>query len=243
MQTFQVKITRTYTDMNGVIIDKSLVPVQMQKKVPFYLFNKFDKNGGFLFSQRNTPIMNGMFFLYSYVKGTSYNFLDLQLGNEINKSLRDGDMIIVLADDPILPNFLCHIIMHSDYVTYGSFVENMGGKKYKVSRIQYVTDNEANWIEQFHLISINDFGHLDDNQLQPMSFRNPYEFTFGLLDINIKLNISDKQGVNSYMLFTTDAIELTFYVEDIETLENNNNNNSQNGKSNSQTRAVLYEVR
>jgi hypothetical protein len=228
--------------MNGVIIDKHLVPAQIQKKVPFYLFNNFDKAGGFYAAQQNVQVQPGMFFLYSYVNDASYNFLDFQIGNTINGQLRSGDVILVLGDDPILPNFLCHVVIHSDYVSYASFVANMQGKNYKISRIQYVTDNELNWSESFHTLTLNDFGLAFDNQLQPIAYRHPYEFTLGLLDMDIAIDISDKQGINSYMQFATDQIELTFYVDSIEQLINSQNNSS-NGNSNSTPRAVLYEVR
>jgi hypothetical protein len=238
MQTFQIKVTRIYTDMNGTVVNKTLVPAAMQKKVPFYLFNKFDKEGGYAIGQTIKPVQPGMYFLYSYVNDASYNFLDFQFGNTINRQLRPGDVIHVLADDPIIPNFLCHIILHSDYVSYASFLANMQGKNYKISRMQYVTDNELNYHESFNTPIVDDFGLYTDNQIQPLVYKTPYELTLGFLDMIIDLNITDKNGLYSYMLFTTDEIELTFYIDTILDL---NANTNKNGNSNSQ--AILYEIK
>ena len=238
MNTFQVKVSRIYTDMSGVIVDKTTVPALMKKKVPFYLFNKYDYEGGFFVGQTLKPVQPGMYFLYTYVKNKGYNFLDFQIGNDINRLISPGDLIIVLGDDPILPNFLCHVILHSDYVSYVAFLTNMQGKSFKVSRIQYVTDNELNWQEVINNPSVDDFGLIADNQLQPIAYRTPYEFTQGLLDMTIDLNISDKQGLYSYMQFTTDNIEMTFYIENIIDL---NAKTDKNGSTNPQ--AILFKVR
>ena len=237
MQNFQIKIQRIYTDMNGAIVDKTLVPAILQKKVPFYLFNLFDKNSGFLAAQTYKQVQPGMFFLYSYVKGNSYNFLDFQITNVINSRTKNGDVVIVLGDDPILPNFLCHVILHSDYVGYGSFLANMQGKNYKISKIQYVTDNEQNWQEIFNKTSLDDFGLVSDCQIQPLTYRDPYQFTNGFLIMQLELNIDDKTGLNSYMLFDTDNLELTFDID----INLNLNNSKTNGNTNPQ--AVLFETR
>src|SRR5271157_641750 len=238
MSNFQVKISRVYTDMNGVILNKSAVPLTLQNKVPFYLFNLFDKNGGFIQSQIVKPPMPGMYFLYSYVNDTSYNFLDFQAGNTINATLSSGDLICVYGDDPNLPNFLCHVILHSDYVSYASFLANMQGKSYQCSHFNYITDNEQNWQEVINMTSEDDFGLVTDNKLQPFTYRDPYQFTEGFIDVKFPIAITDKQGLNSYMLFDTDSIELTFYID---TIANINSNISNNGNSNS--KAVLYQVR
>lgn len=238
MDNFQIKISRVYTDMNGTVIDKTIVPIQMQRKVPFYLFNLFDKNGAYLIGRSIKPVQNGMYFLYSYVNDGSYNFLDFQFGNTIKQYLNAGDVICVLGDNPVLPTILCHVILHSDYVSYASFLSNMQGKKYEISRIQYATDNELNWQESFNTPNVNDFGLYSDDQIQPIVYRNPYNYLQGILDMNIKMNVSDKQGLYSYMLFATDSIEMTFYIDNIISLTSKTDKNG-----NTSSQAVLFQVR
>ena len=238
MKNFQIKIQRIYTDMNGVIIDKSTVPLSMQQKVPFYLFSNFDKNGGYKIGQQVKPPINGMYFLYSYVNDGSYNFLNFQIGNTINKTLQIGDSILVFGDDPILPNFLCHVVMHSDYASYASFVANLQGKICTISQIQYSTDNEQNWLENFNVTSADDFGTISDKTIQPLTYRDPYQYTSGFLTMNVNLSLDDKTGIESYMLFSTDLLELTFAID---LSINLSLTNSTNGNTN-QT-AILFETR
>jgi len=101
-----------------------------------------------------------------------------------------------------------------------------------------VTDNELNYHESFNTPIVDDFGLYTDNQIQPLVYKTPYELTLGFLDMIIDLNITDKNGLYSYMLFTTDEIELTFYIDTILDL---NANTNKNGNSNSQ--AILYEIK
>lgn len=245
MNTFQVKVIRYYTDLNGVILDPATVPLALQQKAPFYIFNLFDKQSGFLVGQNYTPPLTGMYFLYSYVKGTSYNFLDFQVGNIVNSRLNNGDLITVYADDPILPNYLCLIVLHSDYVSYAGFLENMRGRSYSISHFQHATDNPNNWNEGITLPVQDDYGLVSKDNISVLPFLDPSLQSLGFIDVTLPMNITDKKGVNSYMLFATQNLEFTFYIDSITRNTNNSNNNNNltnNGNSNKVT-AQLFQVR
>jgi hypothetical protein len=238
MVNLSLNISRFYTDMNGVVLSKLLVPSTMQQKVPFWLFNKFDKDGAFLIGQTIKPVRPGMYYLYNYIVDNQYNFLDFQIGNEIKKLLKSGDMLLVFGDDTILPNTLCLIVVHSDYVAYGSFIAGMQGKNYLLDSIQYFSDNTNNWLECLNITNENDFGVYKDNQLQPIAYKNPYQYQPDMLQMeNVNISLSDKTGISSYFLFDTNAIELNFFFKESSIpspITNNNGSNSSN--------AVLFRV-
>jgi len=238
MDTFQVKIIRMYSDMNGTILSKLAVPTLMQQKVPFYLFNLFDKNSGFLAAQKVTPPMPGMYFLYSYVKGTSYNFLDYQIGNTINQMIQNGDLILVYADDPILPNFLCNIIIHCDYVSYAGFLDNLKDRSISIPHFQHVTDNPNNWSEAISTTLIDDFGLVTNDKITVTPFRDPNQQSLGFIDVTQPINVTDKQGLNSYILFDTESLELDFYIDSIVPITNISNN----GNKQTSNQAVLFKT-
>jgi hypothetical protein len=239
MVNLSLNIKRFYTDANGTVIDKTTAPIAMQKKMPFYLFNKFDRDSGYLIGQTVKPSLPGLFYLFTYVVGVGYNFLDFQFGNTIKQQLRNGDLVLVYADDPILMTTFCLIVIHSDYVGYGGFLENMKNKNMKVSSIQYFTNNDKNWLEVFNITSVDNFGLYKDNTLQPIAYRDPYVFQADMIQIDYDMTFDDKTGLESYMLFDTDSIELNFLVDslDFSTLQNNSNSGN-NGNTNSSARLL-----
>jgi hypothetical protein len=231
MVNLSLNIKRYYTDASGTIVDKNTVSPTIKKKMPFYLFNKFDKDSGYLIANTVKPVPSGIFYLYTYVVGQGYNFLDFQFGNTVKPQLKNGDVVMVYADDPIIITNFILIVIHSDYVGYGGFIENTKNKVLNISSVQYFTDNKNNWLEPFNVTSVDNFGLYKDNTVQPIAYRDPYVFQADMIQIDYKMKIDDKTGVESYFLFETDLMELNFLIDSLEFSQTQNNTNDGNTNS------------
>jgi len=225
MQTLSIIIKRWYTDTSGIIVDKSLVPSVMQKPMPFWLMNIFDKNGSYLIQSTIKRPYAGVYYLYTETIGSYLNFLNFQADSDIKKELKLGDVVHVFADDPTLPNYFCFIQLHSDDVAYNSFLSNMIGKAYHVTQMQYLTDNNNNWNQCINVTSENDFGLYSDRQILPLNYRDPYNYQDDILIMKMDENLTDKTGLSSFMLFETNFIQLNFEFDYVISLTPNIDSN------------------
>jgi hypothetical protein len=222
--------------MNGVVIDKTLVPGNIQVKVPFYLFAQMDKQGGFRNSQILNPVKPGLYYLYSYTVGVGYNFLDFQIGNDVKELLKAGDLVHVYGDDSSLPNFLCHVVVTCDYQAYCSVLENTKDKCFYVAKTKYFTDNPYNFLENLTMIDMDNLGLYNNDKIQPTVGLDPYTIQDNFVDILTTYEITEKKGIASYMLFNTDLIQFQFEFSNIVSQFNNVNN------GNNQSSAILFRV-
>lgn len=236
MDTLQLNIKRFYTDMNGVTLNKAAVPVTFQKKFPFFLFNTMDKNAGFRNGLIVKPVADGVFYLYSYIVGLGYNFLDFQIGNDVKNNFRNGDLIHVFGDDATLPNFLSLIQVSSDYQGYAGVLDNMKDISFNIEKYQYFTNNPLNWQESVAFIQQDNLGVYAEDSHQPISYRNAYIEQPNMVEITLPLEVTDKKGLASHILFATDYIQLNFEFSSIVSKLNSQNNGSNANK------AVLFRV-
>src|SRR6478609_7582332 len=73
--TVPLKIARYYTDVNGTIVDKALVPNALKVRYPITLFGQFDRNGGWKKSLQAVPVTPGTYFLMTFTAGINQPFL------------------------------------------------------------------------------------------------------------------------------------------------------------------------
>lgn len=236
MDNLQVRIKRWYTDMNGVIIDKSLVPAAIQVKVPVYLFNEIDKQGAFRNGRQIKPVFGGLFYLYSYVNGLGYNFLDFQVGNNIKQQFFNGDLILVFGDDPTLPNFLCMVQISASDQSYHSVLTNMKDKTFDVAKISYFSDNKNNWSEPLTFIEQDNLAISKFDNISPLAYTDPYLYlNQDFLEITYPVKLTDKKGIAFYMLFDTNDISFQLDFNTISSQFNSVNNGND-------SKAVLFRV-
>ena len=86
--SFSLKISKFYTDVDGTILDKSTVPDALMVPFPVYLFNAYDQAGGYLVSNRQLPEQPGTFYLYNATINGAFDLLQFSGANNIRNQLK-----------------------------------------------------------------------------------------------------------------------------------------------------------
>jgi hypothetical protein len=214
-----VKITRYFTDVNGTIVDKTLVPASLQVKYPIYLLGQFDRNGGYKKSITATPPMPGTFYYMSFTQGVNSPFLSFTGLNTIKGFIRTGDIVEVFTDDLENPTYFVWFVISSEPVSISSIISNTESTQADnrigvlyVQNYQYVSDNAAQYFEPIIYSRFDNIGNYRTDSVQPYIYKTPYVEQTGILTIDNDFKLDQYIGLNMYFLFATNSITLTFKV-------------------------------
>src|SRR5690606_41844598 len=73
LETIGIQVKRIYTDVDGVILDKTTVPASLQIDFPVYLWGEFDRLGAFYIANRLQPVNPVVSMLHTGVWGSGAN--------------------------------------------------------------------------------------------------------------------------------------------------------------------------
>ena len=206
---FSVNIKRYFSDALGKIIDKSTLPLILQSSLPFFLWQKFDKTGGFKIARSITPPAPWT-FLYSYEYGTSFDYFQFSGFNNVNEKFKPGDLVAVYGDDPVNINKLAWVVISSPYQAYTSMLHNSAINVYE---FLYFCDNQANYNEALHFLQTNDIGLFTDDQFQPLSYKTTDTILNDFILLKLNFRISKHIGFYGYFNFNTESIIFTFKIK------------------------------
>jgi hypothetical protein len=208
----QVNVKRYYTDVNGLIVDKSTVPSNLQVKYPFYLFHKFDKVGGFRIGQQVKKATGGSFYYYTYDVDMSFDYWQISGSNNIKNQLRSGDTCILFTDDVTAPNYLVWIVISCPLQSYSSIVNSLPNN-IEVKDFLYIADNTINYNEALHFNRVTPVGIYEDNQYQPLAFKTRETVSQDFIAVKLSFKLTQYLGIFSYMSYNTDSIQFIFNLK------------------------------
>lgn len=222
-----VKIKRYFTDVDGNIIDKSLVPAAIQLDYPFYMFGEFDSMGGYKQAQMFCPADPGSFYLCSGVWGVNGFFSNTILGftgfnGGINAVITFGDIVHVYTDSLSAPSYFIWIVQNSAKTAVGSIMGNSKTtqKDNKFNRlwvedIRYTTSNNNidQWNEPIHETRLNNIGLASDDSFSPLIYRTTDLFLNYILKMGLRFYVDQFIGYNTYIRFATEEIQFIFNLK------------------------------
>jgi len=224
--TIPLKISRYYTDVNGTIVDKALVPVNLQVRYPITLFGQFDRNGGWKKSLQAVPVTPGTYFLMTFTSGINQPFLAFTGANNIKGKIGLGDVVNVFTDDLENPNYFIWFVLSSDTVSLSSVVSNtesiqndkrIGVLNLKEINYYFAGSTEAIILEQFsqplNFLNFDNIGNFRGDDIQPSMFLNPFVRQRGFLTISTPFQIDQYKALVFYMVFNVDSIQMDFIVK------------------------------
>ena len=204
--TFPVTIKKFYTDVDGVIIDKSTLPPNLQVELPFYLFGKMDKDGSYKIANESTPVKESTWEYFKFVIASTYDFQLFTGLNTIKGQILTGDYVFIYTDSFDTPTYFCYIIITSGQRSYASINDSLYLEGITIDTIVYQSSNVAQYTESMSLIILNRTGLYKDNQFNPIDFRDPYIRQDDIIRMKLQMLLSRYIGINSYILFDTDTI-------------------------------------
>jgi len=218
--TLPLTVRRYYTDIDGILIDKSLVPATLKVAYPVYVLGTFDKNGGYAVGNKMLPPINGSQYIMSYVHGIGVTFLSFTGLNNIYTRLTLGDIVHIFTDNIVNPNYFIWIVQSNNAGAIGSIIDNVEtvqkdnriGKLW-VESINYFSDSITQYTEPLHIIQVDNLGTPRDNQLQPSMFQSPDQYLNDFTDIKLRFYIDQYIGIYTYLLFNTDSLNLNFRLQ------------------------------
>lgn len=220
--TIPIVIKRYYTDVNGTIVNKALVPAALQVKYPIYLFSQFDRNGGYKKSQQVVPPANGTYFLMTFVQGINSPFLAFTGANNIKGVVGTGDIVIVYTDNLETPNYFIWFVISCNTVSFASILTNtettqddkrLGGLF--LDRINYYVSVRNQFDQSLVFSSFDNIGNYRSDSIQPNLFLTPFVEQQGLLTLNTPYKIDQYIGLSFYMVYECDQLTMDFIVNKI----------------------------
>lgn len=223
--TIPVNIARYYTDVNGTIIDKALVPASLKVSYPVMLFGNFDRNGGWKKSFQRVPTVPGTFFLMTFTSGINQPFLAFTGANNIKGKIGLGDIVNIFTDDLENPTWFIWFIISSNTVSLASVISNtesmMDDKRIGVLNLfeinYYMPGTHAVTLEQFsqplNFLNFDNVGNFRGDDIQPSMFLNPFVQQKGFLTISTPFQIDQYKALVFYMVFNVDSLQMDFIVK------------------------------
>lgn len=222
-QSLPITVARYYTDVDGAIIDKSAAPVAMQVDWPVYVLGAYDKNGGYKIARNMKPAVAGSgYFLFSFIVGQGLPFPYATGLNTINAVLQPGDVVQVWTDSVDTPSYFVYIVQNIRAATagYGSILTatiNARKPMFAESLDFYASASGAAYDLQFNealrFISFNDAGTFRQDDIQPLAFKDSFQYQQGFIRIPLKFSITEQIGFAFYMKYGCDSITFNLNVK------------------------------
>jgi len=218
----QIVVERFYTDVNGVILDKTdvAIPDALKTDFPLYVFGEYDRAGSYYLGLKNTPPRVNTFFLQSGVFGVSPNVFGFSGLSDIENRLSPGDLYTIYTDDVNAPNIFVWIVQSCSGKSLASIMQNLPNLPYdadygylKVDNLQFYTNNFDQWKENLQYIQYDFLGLVQSDGLSPFAYKPSVTINDQFIDIKNKFVLTQYMGINTYLLYTTDTMVLTFMVQ------------------------------
>lgn len=206
-KSFAVSIQKVYTDTDGQIVAKNTIPSWVDKKVPFYLFGGFDKDGSYKIGQVVCPPLTGFYF--QFVLDAQSFFLKYTGLNEVEDLIRSGDIIIVYANHPETPTNFCWVIISAANRAISSITENLNGQHFN-RQFVYESDNANQYFEVLQVVRMDDLGTYSADAIEPHVYKNPYTTLDDLILVDLEFSLNQFLGIYSYILYDSDLINFVF---------------------------------
>ncbi len=208
--SFTISVTRYYCNSEGKIVPFATLPAVMQTKYPFYLFGKYDFDGGYKVANQIVPPMNGCYYLYTFVKGTAFDYIGFQMGNTVSAMISNGSIVSVYCDNTLNPSWLVYVVVSCPFQSYASILHNVQ-RNFKINDILYNADDTSNYNETIYSVIINSIGQFASEQYQPLSFKQVQDEQANFVRMPLSFEPDFLHGLGSYIVLTANI--LNFQLE------------------------------
>ncbi len=221
LDAFSVNVKRYFTNGLGVQIDKNTLPANLKMAMPFYLWQKFDMDGGFKVAQQILPPLPPWVFAYSYIQGAAFDYFNFSSLGTISSQFKPGDLICVFVDDITNINYMAWVVVNCPFQAYSSLLLGNNGGDYiggenagiEVYEILYGCDNTQQYNEPLHLLSTNRIGQFTDEQAQPLSFKTPETVLNDFITVKISFEINYMFGILGMMQFNSELLNFNHKIK------------------------------
>lgn len=216
-----VNIRRHFTDVNGLVIPKNIVPAALQVEYPFFVFGEFDRQGGYAAGLRALAPQPGTYYLTSFIQGNQFTsqFITGFSGvNTVKNRIAVGDIVHVYTDDVQNPTYFIWLVQSFNQGSIGSIVANSDSRQHDGLIGPIILDsfklgqtgNENQFSVPFFFINTSNLTMFKANQVQPLMFKDPYVEQPDIIDIQCSFDLDQYVEIGYNFMFDTDEIRMTF---------------------------------
>lgn len=209
--TFPISVKKFYTDVDGLIIDKSILPVNLQVELPFYLFGKMDSDGAYKIGNESNPPPLNTWILFKIQTYSTFDFLLFTGLNNFQGQLSVGDLVFIYSDSLVNPTYYAYVVITSNQRSYSSILQSLDKWGPNIDTIVYESQNVNQYEQVFDYVVLNRTGLYKTNQFSPIDFRDPYVQQGDIIrmafnQFGFDMNLNRFIGLYSYILFASDRI-------------------------------------
>lgn len=220
-----VDIKRFYTNVDGVLLDKAVVPAKFKVAMPVFLLGEFDRQGGYRQGLQACPPNGGLVYMTSFVNGVGFathSIIGFTGLDQIKDQILPGDICHVFTDSLLLPSIFVWIVQQNSFVSLGSILSNFSSeqKDGRLGQIRlkdclfHATSNGVAIVDQFSqdwfMVSTDNIGDTHENQIHPAVYISPETYQTGFVKMKLNFDFTQYLGINFYMAFATDLITINF---------------------------------
>ncbi len=220
--SLNVNITRYFTDVDGVILNKSSVaiPSTMKTAYPVFMLGNFDRVGGYNVGQKTLPINPNYVFLMTYVHGVNEPFLWSSGFNTVQTRFKKGDIICVFTDSLDAPSCFAFIVQTCEYGGLASIISNTQTQQtdgkigvMSVKNISYQVDNANQLAQVWQIVTLDNLGQFQQNPFNPIIAKNPYVYKLDdFLLLEFSFIFTQYIAINFLMNYESDTINVNFRI-------------------------------
>lgn len=225
--TIPINIKKYYSDVDGIVFNKNLVPNALQVKIPVFLLGDFDKQGGYKVGLQNIAPEQNLKYLMTFVNGLGCNVSNV-IGytgvSTIQNFINIGDIVQVYTDNVVSPSIFIWIVIQNTYASIASIIGNSESIQNDrrigpifVHEINYLADNDNQLRESLQIVHYSNIGTWKANQIDPLGiYRTPFDVQTGLVRIQVKpFSLDQYLGINTNLLFETEKLSLDFKIKTV----------------------------
>jgi len=212
-----VIVKRFFTDVNGTLVDKSLVPIAMQVDYPFWMFGQFDKSGGYKIGNQIAPPNFATPYLGSFVIGLDMPYLFATGVNTIQRQTTIGDVVHVFVDDLNAPSYYAFIVQTSESAAVSSIYFNAiesEDKKIHIRGINMFVYSDGQPSLQFaknvNLTRIDLLGSYVNHPETFLAFDQVDNKQAYFITVPLVMTVDQYNLVSSYIDFSADQVQFAF---------------------------------
>jgi len=211
VRSFNLKVRRWITDVQGLIIDKNTLPQALQVKFPFFMYGKNDMKGGYRTSLAVCPPLNGWQFLTAFINNapfSTFNITGFQGLSNIQDQILQGDIVQVFTDNILAPTYFVWMVQTSLSGAMGSVLESK--EKFNIEYWNYFVDTSDQWNEQIFPVVTNGLGIKRSDGFNPLQFRTMDIYLPNIIRLKWKFTVAHELSLATYMQFGCDSIDFAF---------------------------------
>jgi len=211
VRSFNLKVRRWVTDVQGLIVNKNTLPQALQVKFPFFMFGKNDMKGGYRTSLSVCPPLNGWQFLTAFINNapfSTFNITGFQGLSSIQNQILQGDIVQVFTDNIIAPNYFVWMVQTNLSGAMGSLLESK--QKFNINYWNYIVDNADQWSEIIFPTNTDGVGLRKSDGFNPLQHRTMDVFLPNILKLTWPFTVENDLALATYMQFACDSIDFAF---------------------------------